>query len=70
MAKSEAEGGEQVAQGMKARLPSGCRICHGRPFVIDGRGALRCVCPRGQVLRKSDGLRQQEPARASKRSEA
>jgi hypothetical protein len=31
-------------------LPDGCELCKGEPWVVDAKGARRCVCARGRAL--------------------
>jgi hypothetical protein len=40
----------EVQSGVE-RLPPGCEICCGQPFVVTDQGARRCTCKRGQALR-------------------
>jgi hypothetical protein len=41
-------------------LPAGCDVCQGEPWVVNDRGAARCVCARGQALREMGRRNAQE----------
>jgi hypothetical protein len=47
----------------KQELPAGCDICGGDPWILTKRGAARCGCGRGRVLRDADRRRAESAAR-------